>query len=374
MSFVNTECRHGDKRCSSSLLFVAMLLCIIIAPSPCLSVMPEDVEKCAQLDALLQLESPTAEELILRAELRILCAQDYEGALADSEAALGTIKTTGCPKGKSASLDVETTYTAHLRLAAQASLALGNLADAEAYYDLYMAVFSEDHVARWNNMVAAMHNQNWSNAESHATSLLSVEGARMYENYLVRARARKGLNNCAEARSDYLQALTDWRVPLVVHIEYAEFLLESCNASEPDRHADALAEYSTALERLREKHNGSEKAFPPEWRLRRAEIMKVTGNPRWPDEIAYAIEAIDCIQKATKPSEKLYALRAEACHVRGHSLQARSDAIRAWELYNKNIDGQNPSPPFPSTNQIIQTVLGAEHLVLQPIPTPAPTP
>lgn len=121
------------------------------------------------------------------------------------------------------------------------------------------------------------------------------------------------------------------------------------------------------------------RSFPPEWRLRMAQIMKnhVSGSA-WSDELSNTIRDIDAHAQEEGPAAILQALRAVSAYDLGHILRARSDALKAWKLKYSTA-----APPYPSTMCIVRNILGADHLVLKshtseitscpPTPTPAPT-
>jgi len=128
----------------------------------------------------------------------------------------------------------------------------------------------------------------------------------------------------------------------------------------------AIATYQSAMEGLAHENfrrgavdspddPRAQNGFPPEWRLRLAQLMK-SANPQddaYKAELTHCIADIDQLQAITLDAATLHALRAQANLELGNELQARSDALTAWSLY------PDATGPAPDTATIIHTILEA---------------
>jgi tetratricopeptide (TPR) repeat protein len=237
----------------------------------------------------------------------------------------------------------------------------------------------------------------WAKARKHLEELIEKSETGKSKDYHLLGQLCENLGDMKSASIAYRTAILGEQdsTPLLVYVKAAEAHIDL------EEYDLAIRSYQDAIERLQKEHEGLEEskpqdgaslAFPPEWRIRLAQLLKAAGRQCEASDmhgddhagsldchdhqLMLAIKSIDALRMLMPPSPCLYALRAVANSERGRSLQARSDALKAVRYYNAKYPNATPLGTNQSTEAIVRAVLGNDHLLFRPIFTPiaSPTP
>ncbi len=274
---------------------------------------------------------PSVKICLERGELYLRVEGNAQAALDDAERALMQ----------------ESDNSSALFLKARSLERLGRGSEAISAYEQLVAAAPTSRYMRRQLINVCRITGELQKARQEVEALLAMEGKKRWENYHLHGMICASLgtpNDLAMAVSSYGEALARGAndTPLLVYVESAEVYVRLKNLPL------AIQDYQSAIMRLQQEHGGSSVAFPPEWRLRLAQLLRMhhgesvhvmdcdESNPNSLDsyicQLELAINSIDALRAVVLPSAKQYAFRARAAWEMGQYLRAESDAIRALTL------------------------------------------
>lgn len=339
-------------------LLFSVLALASLYPSPAL---PHDADDethapgCAELDDLVLQRTVMDDDQALDLGWRLIrCRHDFAGAMDQAD----FVSARRAAAGRS----IEEPDVA--LLAGTAHQGLQQFEEAVSHYTIYLQSDPQNWVTFRDRIVCRMGAQQWQEASAELEDLLLVPGGDHWENHLLAARSWREMGVPEAAVAEFELASNNPEATLVVSVEEAECILVggSCAFA-----SDVLA---AARQKLIDAHTDqpdSARAFPPEWRLRAASIMKAGNLPGWQTEFTGTISDIDARAKINKPAAPLHALRAFAALQMDQQLRARADAEEAWRLANNQPSTEVP-PATTATEALIRGVLGESNIIFRPLP------